>query len=200
MSKKAYHHGNLREALLVAARDILVDSGIEGLSLRKVARQAGVSATAMYSHFRDKRELLAVLATQGFEELAAGMEGEAAANGRVPPRDGLLGLARGYVQFATDNPALFQLMFGPGLGELLEFPQLAEASARAYHLMEIDVSRRMEEAGTPEQTRVAVAGAWSLVHGLSTLLNDGRVVAGDCGVPDNKALIEQVCGLLRFSR
>lgn len=198
MRKKSYHHGNLREALLVAARDILVDTGIDGLSLRKVASQAGVSATAMYSHFRDKRELLAVLATEGFEELAATMEAEVA--GRPAPQDNLMGLAGGYVQFATSNPALFNLMFGPSLGELLEFPELAEASTRAYELMATAVAGRMEATGTPEQTKVAVAGAWALVHGLSTLLNDGRVVASDCEVADNRALIEQVCGLLRFSR
>lgn len=195
MNKRAYHHGNLREALLNAARDILANGGVEKLSLRQVAQMAGVSATAPYSHFRDKRELLAVLATRGFEELAAGMESEVASTEGVRTDGGLVGLARGYVQFATRNPALFQIMFGPALADLLEFPQLAEASARAYTLMELDVTRRMEEAGTSEQTPVAVAAAWSLVHGLSTLLNDGRIVARDCGVDDNTALVEQVCGM-----
>ncbi len=199
MAKKTYHHGNLREALLLAARDLLATAGVEGLSLRQVAQKAGVSATAPYSHFRDKRELLAVLMTEGFEELAAGMEREVTTARTSGVRDGLVALARGYVRFATDNPALFQLMFGPGLGDLMEFPELAEASARAYTLMERDVTRRMEAAGTPEQTPVAVAAAWSLVHGLSTLLNDGRVVVDDCGVPDIGALVEGVCALLEFS-
>jgi AcrR family transcriptional regulator len=199
MARKTYHHGNLREALLDAARDILSDDGVEGLSVRKVAQRAGVSATAPYSHFRDKRELLAVLVTRGFEELAGCMEREVDAARDMAGGDDLIALARGYVAFATANPSLFQLMFGPGLGDLMDFPELAAASARAYGLMEGDVARRMEQAGTPERTSIAVAGAWSLVHGLSTLLNDGRVVAGECGLADNAALVEGVCGLLRFA-
>ena len=80
MGKKAYHHGNLREALVAAARDILDTRGVEGLSLRKVAQQTGVSPTALYSHFQDKRELLAMLAIEGFESLTARMEQEAMQN------------------------------------------------------------------------------------------------------------------------
>lgn len=198
MSKKAYHHGNLREALLAAALEILSRDGIDNLSLRKVAQQAGVSATAPYSHFRDKGELLAVLATQGFNKLIESMEREVSSVGAATSRGGLVGLARGYVDFATRHPALFQLMFGSGLGSLMEVPELAQASARAFALMEAEVTVQMERAGTPEKIPIAVAGAWSLVHGLSTLVNDGRVEAVDCGVADNKVLIEQVCGLLSF--
>ena len=195
MSKKTYHHGNLREALLTAAEKILLSGGVQGLSLRKVAQQAGVSATAPYSHFRDKRELLAVLATQGFDKLAATMEGEL---DRDDPGSGLVGLARGYVDFATRYPALFQLMFGPDLGDLLDFPELARAGTRAFSLMEREVADRMQQAGTPHKTPTAVAAAWSIVHGLSTLLNDGRVTAGECGEADSAALIESVCGFLRL--
>lgn len=198
MSKTTYHHGNLREALLAAALEILSRDGIDNLSLRKVAQQAGVSATAPYSHFRDKSELLAVLAAQGFEHLADSMEREVAGADDAASRGGLVALARGYVDFATRHPARFQLMFGSRLGDLLEFPELAEASARAFALMETAVTARMEQTGTPERTSIAVAGAWSLVHGLSTLVNDGRIAANDCGVADNKELIEQVCGLLSF--
>ena len=197
MNKKAYHHGNLREALLSAAQDLLLSGGVHSLSLRKVAQQAGVSATAPYSHFRDKRELLAVLATQGFEQLAATMEGELARSDGATGSD-LVGLARGYVDFATRYPALFQLMFGPELGDLLEFPELARASTRAFSLMERAVADRMAQAGTPQKTATAVAAAWSIVHGLSILLNDGRVAAGECGVADDGALIESVCGFLRL--
>lgn len=198
MGKKAYHHGNLRAALLEAARVTLAEAGIEALSLRKVASRAGVSATALYSHFQDKRELLAMLAAQGFEELAAAMEREQSAAANTQDSGGLVALARGYVHFATHNPALFQLMFGPGLSSMLEVPALAEASARAYGLMQEAVAARMKSRGTPEQTPVAVAGAWALVHGLSALLNDGRLAVDTLGVPDNAALTEQVCGLLDF--
>ncbi|CAA0095798.1 putative HTH-type transcriptional regulator [Halioglobus japonicus] len=196
MAKKAYHHGNLREALLQSARETLAGEGIEALSLRTVAKRTGVSATALYSHFKDKQELLTMLATQGFDELAVEMEREQACAERGESTGGLIALARGYVQFATQNPALFQLMFGPAPGEVLAAPQLQKAGARAYGLLEADVARRMEELGIPDQTPVATAGAWALVHGLSSLLNDGRVTAEKLGLPDNAALTEQVCGLL----
>ena len=123
MTKAAYHHGNLHEALLEAARALLAESGVEGLSLRKVAKAAGVSATAPYSHFRDKQALLAELAAEGFDELADSMESQAASAGD-DTRQRLAGLARGYVAFATQNPALFQLMFGPAVSGLLDFPAL----------------------------------------------------------------------------
>lgn len=199
MGKKAYHHGNLREVLLDAAREAITSAGVEGLSLRKVAQQAGVSATALYSHFRDKRELLAMLATQGFEELAVEMEREVASAARGETAGGLVALARGYVRFATQNPALFQLMFGPAFSDMVEEPQLQEAGARAYSLLQADVARRMEQLGIPEQTPVASAGAWALVHGLASLLNDSRITADMLGMPDNAALTEQVCALLDFS-
>lgn len=199
MGRQSYHHGNLREALLDAARETLAIEGIEALSLRRVADRAGVSATALYSHFRDKRELLAMLAAQGFDELATVMEREDAGSTQTDSPGGLVALARGYVQFATGNPALFQLMFGPVLSDMMATPELAQASARAYTLMQDDVARRMAELGTPEQTAVAVAGAWSLVHGLSSLLNDGLIVLDSLDVSDNAALTEQVCSLLDFS-
>ncbi len=192
MSKKTYHHGNLRAALITAAHNILRSAGVEGLSLRKVAQQAGVSATAPYSHFKDKRELLAVLATQGFEQLAQEMQGS------VSEREGWEGLACGYVTFATKNPDLFRLMFGAGAGDLMAFPELAAAGTRAYTLLSDYVAARMQELGAPHKTAIATAAAWSLVHGLSTLINDGRIRAADSGVPSNEALVEQMCAMLTF--
>lgn len=196
MQKKAYHHGNLREALLQSARETLASDGIEALSLRAVARRTGVSATALYSHFKDKQELLTRLAARGFDELAVEMEREQARADRGESAGGLVALARGYVAFATHNPALFQLMFGPAPGEVLAEPHLQRAGARAYGLLEADVAKRMGSLGMPEQTPVATAGAWALVHGLSSLLNDGRISAEKLGLPDNAALTENVCGLL----
>lgn len=199
MAKTAYHHGNLREALLLAAREALAQAGVDGLSLRRVARLAGVSATAPYSHFRDKQALLSELAAEGFAELADTMS-LAVAEQDVSSGDRLIGLAQGYVSFATRNPALFQLMFGPAVGELPQSPALVAAGTRAYQLMEHAVAERMAEAGTPAQTPVAAAGAWSLVHGLATLLNDGRLRAGAGDLPGQQQLVEAICRLLHFSR
>jgi AcrR family transcriptional regulator len=195
MTRASYHHGNLHEALLQAARELLADSGVEDLSLRKLARAAGVSATAPYSHFRDKQSLLAELATEGFDELADSMESHAASAGG-DTRQRLMGLAQGYVAFATSNPALFQLMFGPAVSGLLEFSALVASGTRAYQLMEHTVRAHLEAAGRAAETPVVAAAAWSMVHGLSTLLKDGRLEAGRQGLPDQAALVTALCGLL----
>ena len=197
MGKSTYHHGNLREALLQAAREVLIEHGIDGLSLRKVAALAGVSATAPYSHFRDKQALLGELAAEGFDELADAME-RGAQEQEQPERDRLVGLAQGYVAFATGNPALFQLMFGPAIGEVPASSSLATASARAYQLMESSVAEQISEPQDARQLGVAAAGAWSMVHGLSTLLNDGRLQAGKGALPQQPRLVEVLCQLLRF--
>ena len=108
MNDRNYHHGNLREALTEAAHDILANGGVEALSLRKVALKAGVSPTALYSHFKDKRALLALLATRGFEQLAAYMETETHKAGSSSDTDAfsLLSLARGYVKFSGKRRAV----------------------------------------------------------------------------------------------
>lgn len=196
MAGNNYHHGNLREALLKAARQVLLETGVDGLSLRKVAKLAGVSATAPYSHFRDKQALLAELATEGFEELAETME-TCAAGQKESSQDHLVGLAQGYISFATGAPALFQLMFGPAVGDLLGSPSLVTAGSRAYQLMETAVA---EQVSAEPQVPVAAAGAWSLVHGLATLLIDGRLQAGSHGLPPQQTLVEAICQLLSFSQ
>ena len=201
MGKKAYHHGNLREALVAAARDILDTRGVEGLSLRKVAQQTGVSPTALYSHFQDKRELLAMLAIEGFESLTARMEQEAMQNSSPTAGSGsqLAGLARGYVLFAIDNRALFQLMFGREIGDLLDFPQLVEAGSRAYTMMADSVARAVQESDILEKRSIAATAAWSTVHGLAMLILDGRVCAADYGASDNGELVDRVCAMLSFN-
>lgn len=200
MGKKAYHHGNLREALIAGAKDILDASGVEALSLRKVAQQTGVSPTALYSHFKDKRELLAMLATDGFESLTKRMEQEAMQSSSQPTGNGpqLAGLARGYVLFAIENRALFQLMFGREIGDLLEFPQLVQGGSRAYAMMAESVARALQERAIPEKEEIAATAAWSTVHGLAMLILDGRVTAADYGASDNGELVDQVCGMLSF--
>jgi AcrR family transcriptional regulator len=200
MAKKAYHHGNLRSAILAAARDTLESSGVEGLSLRKVAQQTGVSPTALYSHFQDKRELLSVLATEGFDSLCERMEHEAARHASQSSEHGsqLAGLARGYVLFAIDNRALFQLMFGREIGDLLDFPNLVKAGSRAYSMMAESVGQAMDVSASPDRRSIGATAAWSTVHGLTMLILDGRITAAEQGASDNGELVDLVCSMLRF--
>ena len=200
MTKTNYHHGNLREALLVSAHCILVAEGVGGLSLRKVAKQAGVSATALYSHFQDKRELLAVLASEGFEQLAASMLAAAGETGTDSRGSGLhlSGLALGYVSFATENDALFQLMFGREIGNLMDYPFLLKSGSRCYDLMAQSVTAKLRDSGSPDNPAVAATAAWSMVHGLATLINDGRITPGTCGVSSNEEMVLQLCRTFTF--
>lgn len=202
INKSTYHHGNLREALIEAARATLAAEGLEGLSLRKVAERAEVSATALYSHFKDKRELLALLATQGFEQLSCSMQTAALAyaDKEQASQMNLSGLALGYTSFALENPALFRLMFGREVGDLLEFPALVEAGAKSYAMMADCVAQQVRASGSSTSPAIAATAAWSAVHGLSTLLNDGRVSPATCGVASNEDIVLQVCEALSFNQ
>lgn len=190
--KANYHHGDLRRALLDAALARLADGGAAGLSLRGLARDAGVSPTAVYRHFADKDELLAAIATEGFEglraeTLAGGEEGGADPEGR------LLGIGWGYVRFAREHPAHYRLMFGPQMVDKARHPALEKAATASYAVLE-DAVRAGVEAGalTPPDVRLLSTAAWSLVHGLAMLIIDGLV---DPKLA-NDAMVGRITGLL----
>jgi AcrR family transcriptional regulator len=170
-----YHHGSLREAMLQAAERILEREGIQGLTLRAAAREAGVSHAAPKNHFADLTGLLSELAAVGFERFVAVMA--AGVRDGDPPAQRMAAIGRGYVAFARAHPGLFLLMFR---GERLD---MARPALRAA----VDASRRvlsgavgasrneeMDETLTLPQA-AAIVGAWSLVHGFAMLLLDGRL-------------------------
>jgi len=145
---------------------ILAETGVDGLSLRAVARRASVSAMAPYRHYADKEALLAAVATKGFEGLRLALHTADAAAG---PGDELVAQAVAYVRYAYEHPALFRLMFGPS--RLCQHPELNAAGDTAYQVLEARVT-----AGTaPESRDERVLGCWALVHGLASLFLDGRI-------------------------
>ncbi len=164
---KSYHHGELRTALVGAALALLTEGGADALSLRAVARRAGVSAMAPYRHYPDKEALLAAVAVQGFDGLRDMLR---AADAAAPAGDALVAQAVAYVRYAEENPALFRLMFGPA--RLGTHPALEAAGEAAYAVLAARVA-----AQTPaDADREACAlGCWSLVHGLASLFLDGRI-------------------------
>lgn len=171
----SYHHGDLRRALIAAARTVLAEGGIERISLREVARRAGVSAAAPYRHFPSRHDLLGAVAAEGFAELTAALDGAAVGGG--PER--LAALGRAYVHFALAQPQLFRLMFDAETGAC-EDPALREAARQAFQRL---ADAAGGSADTPEAPPTAI-GAWSLVHGLALLLLDGqlaRLYSGDAG-------------------
>ena len=127
-AKKAYHHGELRESLLEAAELLLEEDGPVGLSLRKVGRRLGVTPGAPYRHFEDKDALLAALAVRGFQRLRKRMMADQV--GSADGEDRLKRAGLGYLEFASQHPELFRLMFGwiPSR----DVPELCEAGDAAY--------------------------------------------------------------------
>lgn len=192
-----YHHGSLRTALLEAAERILERDGIQGLTLRAAAREAGVSHAAPKNHFGDLSGLLSDLAAVGFERFVAMM----LANTRDddPPAQRMSAIGRGYVTFARTYPGLFLLMFR---GERLDLtrPALSAAVATSSRVLSgaVGASRdeQVEEKLTLPQAADIVA-AWSLVHGFAMLLLDGRLKPFLARLPpgtDEDALLGAIFG------
>ncbi|MGK9170965.1 TetR/AcrR family transcriptional regulator [Inquilinus limosus] len=161
-----YHHGDLRRALVAAARTLLEESGPEALSLRDVARRVGVSHNAPYRHFPTRQALLAAVAAEGFVALSACLE---ALRDSAPAAPGLAAGFRAYLGFAREQPGLFRLMFD-GTLEKSSDPALWEASERAY-----DGLRRAVRRLAPTADRAAVVTAWAQLHGLALLLISGQL-------------------------
>ncbi|WP_026871995.1 TetR/AcrR family transcriptional regulator [Inquilinus limosus] len=162
--EQPYHHGDLRRALVAAAREILEETGPEALSLRDVARRVGVSHNAPYRHFPTRQALLAAVAVEGFAALSACMQSIPAS--AVP---GLAAGFRAYLGFAREQPGLFRLMF-EGTLEKSADPALWAASEQAY-----DGLRRAVHRLAPAADRAAVVAAWAQLHGLALLVISGQL-------------------------
>ncbi len=163
-----YHHGDLRRALLTAARATLDAGG--ALSLRGVAREAGVSQAAPYRHFADKQALLAAVAEEGFVALRESMA-ESLALEPVELRIRKLGAA--YVRFAVHHPGWFRVMFGDQLDRSAH-PGCEAAAKAAFAVLAGAVSEAVESGRMEGDPRDLTLMAWSLVHGMSYLMLDGQ--------------------------
>lgn len=165
MTEKPYHHGDLRAALLAAGEAELAEQGVEGFSLRSVAKRAGVSHAAPAHHFGDVAGLLTALAAEGFRRFQATLD-EAEA-GAADARDRAIRAGLGYMRFATTRPALFKLIFAAEKPDFAA-PDLAEAAEIAYrHLVAL-----VEALGGGDRDVVAL---WAMSHGLADLARGGRV-------------------------
>jgi AcrR family transcriptional regulator len=171
----SYHHGALRESLLAAAEALLEQGGIPALTLRAVARAAGVSHAAPTHHFGDLTGLLSELAAVGFTRLAAAFDAAMEAAGSEPNAR-LTAMGKAYVGFARACPGLFSLMFR---SERLDEsrPALRDATAAAGQALRTAIARAQPaEGGAASVQAIARATAlWSLVHGFSVLLIDNRL-------------------------
>jgi AcrR family transcriptional regulator len=170
--QKNYHHGNLRNELLDTAEAHLSGGGIEGLSLRALARAVGVSQTAPYRHFNDKSELLAALAVRGYHSLLQELEAAGRRAG-ANPIEQMHAFAHSYVNYAISHPDLFKLMFGPALQPLEEYPELHQASRDTYELVREIMRRGIDQDIFRDEDDHYMANAgWSGIHGLAVLKVD----------------------------
>ncbi|MFH9297358.1 TetR/AcrR family transcriptional regulator [Streptomyces sp. NPDC017520] len=161
--ERTYHHGDLRRVILDAALDVIATNGPGALSLRDLARRAGVSHAAPAHHFKDRTGLLTAVAAEGYALFADALAGAPDLRER--------GVA--YVRFAATHPAHFQVMFQPDLHRT-DDPDLLAARARATGALRAGVAD-LPPAGRGEDDRLAGVAAWSLAHGFATLLLSGAL-------------------------
>jgi AcrR family transcriptional regulator len=171
MAERPYHHGNLRAALLDAALDAVREHGPSGWSLRDLARRAGVSHAAPTHHFRDKRGLLTVIATDGYRRLAADLDTAWAETASFRE----VGVA--YVRFAVEHRAAFEVMFRPDLLHRTdrELAAAMAASTRRLYGPIGDAASEQVDGRDGFDALLAALAAWSLVHGFATLWLAGNL-------------------------
>ncbi|MCX4534639.1 TetR/AcrR family transcriptional regulator [Streptomyces sp. NBC_00841] len=182
-SERTYHHGDLRRAVLTAALDVIRTEGPGALSLRDLARRAGVSHAAPAHHFKDRTGLLTAIAAEGY-----GLFADALADAPDLRERGVR-----YVRFATGHPAHFQVMFQPELYRA-DDSELLAARARAAQALRAGVGG-LPAAGRGDDARLAGVAAWSLAHGFATLLLSGNL-SDPLGDRNPEEVFRSLTGLL----
>jgi AcrR family transcriptional regulator len=190
---RTYHHGDLRTVVLDQVRHIIREQGVSVVSIREVARRARVSHAAPSHHFGNKAGLLTAFAIQGYDLLADTVKAQIAETGAATAPDVLAVMGQAYVRFALENPEHFGVMFP---GELVNEsdPEYVRATNRCYGpLMEV-VTKGSAQGSLSADVKLVATAAWSLVHGLASLLLSGRIEART-GDTDPEALTREVTEL-----
>jgi AcrR family transcriptional regulator len=170
---RGYHHGNLKEALINAALELIAQKGPAGFTFAEAARWAGVSPAAPYRHFRDREELLSDVARRGFDQFEAVLA-QAWQGGRPDPFTALDRVGKAYLRFARNEPAYYSAMFEAGIPPEAS-PELREASERAFAVLRGATERLV--ATMPAQQRPPVLmmalHIWAMSHGIASLFGRG---------------------------
>jgi AcrR family transcriptional regulator len=173
-ARHGYHHGNLREALIAAARRLIAEHGPQGFTLNEASRTAGVSPSAPYRHFRDRNALIEATAEEGFNLFRQRLL--AATAGVVSPYEALHRMGAAYYAFALDEPGFYQAMFSSGLPAV--GTSVTQAGDRAFAVLE-DAVRAL--GAKEHQVRELAIKIWAFTHGMTGLIASGSVSAMEAG-------------------
>jgi AcrR family transcriptional regulator len=172
--RRPYHHGNLRRALLDEALATIRTEGVERLTLREIGSRVGVSRTALYRHFADKRALLAAVATEGFRALRLQTAAAWEDGGRGRAAFEAMGVA--YVRFAVTNPSHYRVMFGGFLDPKACDPELATEAEGSFRVLVDALAALQRDAILRGDDTVTMARfIWAMVHGVAMLGIDGQL-------------------------
>jgi AcrR family transcriptional regulator len=186
MDERTYHHGDLPAALMGAVDQIVRDQGAAGVSLREVARRAGVSHAAPAHHFGDKAGLLSAYAAEGFALLREQLV-DASRSAEADDGPNLFAIGLAYVRFALEEPGRFTVMFRPEAVHA-DQPLYRESCDAAFAVLD-DAVRRLRTDLEPDDPELlaAATGAWSIVHGFATLWLDGNLDEAVTSMPSDDA-------------
>lgn len=184
-----YHHGDLRRALIDVTVQLIREGGVAAVSMREVAGRLGVTMGAPYHHFRDKDELLAAVAAQGFQRLRAEILQALECAPQRPGPEQLQEMARAYIHFATQNAAEYSAMFLPQFRDRPRFPELHAVGGESFELLATFLREALALDG--EQAMLRAVALWSRWHGFACLVNDA-VLTSKPGLPPLCELIEAV--------
>jgi AcrR family transcriptional regulator len=169
-SKKPYHHGDLREQLLLAGEQALAETPVEEVSLREIARRAGVSHAAPKHHFASMGDLLGEIAARGFQKFVAALDEAAVKTTAQTPEGRLMAMGWAYLRFSESNPAVYALMFGK-IDRMAMTPAMVQSSLAAWMQLENAVAAITGHINAPNGALLV----WSSVHGLSMLKAERRL-------------------------
>jgi AcrR family transcriptional regulator len=194
---RGYHHGNLKEALLRAALELIAQKGPGGFTFAEAARWAGVSPAAPYRHFRDRDELLASIALRGFHQFEAALA-QAWDEGRPDVFFALDRLGKAYLDFARSEPAYYSAMFEAGI-PLATNPELREAGDRAFAVLRGAAEKLCAQTPAPNRPPALMVALhiWAMSHGIASLFGRGDAARRTLPMSPEELLEAEVLVYLR---
>ena len=191
-NRKHYHVGNLESQLIDQAKKMLEEVGPDKLSIRAIAEQLGVSATAVYHHFANKDELISHLAAEGFNQLEKVL---IQCQINVENQSKLQILSRTYMHFAFDHPAMYQLMFGSEITQATLTPELERAREQAFQVLKQTIAQILDQEIHSKMVRITALSSWSHIHGMASLLIHQVIVLPE--TIDEEQLVENALQSLK---